>query len=146
MIPFAPQILIAAVIAASGFAGGWTVQSWRYGAKETARVQQILVDQRLAAAASIRRADNVIEAQRQAAGRAADLRRDADSSRAALVSLHDATATALRAASASHAACTERATAISVILDQCGAAYQELGQRADRHANDAKTLMDAWPR
>ena len=33
-----PQIIIAAVIAAMGFAGGWTIQSWRYGAKEAARL------------------------------------------------------------------------------------------------------------
>lgn len=140
------QLIIAAVIAASSFAGGWTIQSWRYGAKEKARVEQILVDQRLAAATAIRRADNVIQAQSAAANRAADLRRAADGSRAALVSLSHAADSALRAASASHNACLERATAIRVVLDQCGAAYQDLGTVADRHASDVKTLTDAWPK
>ena len=146
MIPFGPQIIIAAVIAAGGFGAGWKIQSWRYGAKETARVQQTLADQRLAAATAIRRADNVIQAQSAAAGRAADLRRDADGSRAALVSLSQSADAALRAASASHNACLDRAAAIRVVLDQCGAAHQELGERADRHASDVKTLMDAWPK
>lgn len=141
-----PQLIIAAVIAAMGFVGGWTIQSWRYGAKETDRAQQILADQRLAAATSIRRADNVIAAQSAAAGREVALRRDADGARTALVGLSNATDTALRAASASHGACLERATAIRVVLDQCGAAYQDLGAIADRHASDTKTLIEAWPR
>ena len=140
------QLIIAAVIAASSFLGGWAIQSWRYGAKETARAQQILVDQRLAAATAIRRQDNVIQAQSNAANRAVDLRRAADGSRAALVGLSLAADSALRAASASHNACLDRATAIRVVLDQCGAAYQDLGAVADRHASDVKTLTEAWPK
>lgn len=140
-----PQLIIAAVIAACGFLGGWTLQSWRYGAKETARAEQILADQRLAAATSIRRADNVIAAQSAAAGREAGLRRDADNARSALGGLHDAAAASMREASASINACLERANAIRVVLDQCGAAYQDLGAVADRHASDVKTLTDAWP-
>jgi hypothetical protein len=140
------QLIIAGVIAATGFGAAWNIQSWRYGAKETARAQQILVDQRLSAAASIRRADDVIAAQSAAAGREIALRRDAAGARADLVGLSHATAAAMRAASASHAACLERASAVRVVLDQCGVAYQELGERADRHANDVKTLITAWPR
>lgn len=140
------QIIIAAVIAASSFLGGWTLQSWRYGAKENARAQQILVDQRLAAATAVRRADNVIEAQSSAAVRAVDLRRAADGSRAALVGLHDAAASALRAASASQAACLERATALSELLDTMGRTGGDIAQKADRHANDVRTLSEAWPK
>ena len=140
------QLIIAAVIAASSFIGGWTIQSWRHGAKETARAQQILVDQRLAAATAIRRSDNVIEAQSAAAVRAVDLRRAADGSRAALVGLHDAAASALRAASASQAACLERATALSELLGTVATAGGDLAEKADRHANDVRTLSEAWPK
>ena len=140
------QLIIAAVIAASSFIGGWTIQSWRYGAKETARAQQILVDQRLAAATAIRRLDNGIQAQNAAVVRERDLRMAAAGSRDALIGLHDASASALRAAESSHSACVDRAAAISVVLDQCGAAYQGLGEVADRHASDVKTLIDAWPK
>lgn len=146
MIPFAPQLIAAAVIAATSFVGGWTLQSWRYGAKENARAQQTLADQRLAAAVSIRRADNVIEAQRLAAGRAVDLRRSADGATVALVSLHDATAAAMRDAEVTHAACLNRAATLGGLLDAMGAAGGELAQKAGRHASDVKTLSDAWPK
>ena len=141
-----PQIIIALVLTVIGFTGGWTVQSWRYGAKETKRAEQQLVDQRLAAATTVRRLDNSIQAQNAAVSRNRDLRMAAAGSRDALIGLHDASAAALRESSASLAACTDRATAISVVLDQCGAAYQRLGEKADRHASDVKTLIDAWPR
>lgn len=61
------------------------------------------------------------------------------------LNLSHAAEQALRDAATSHSACINRATAIRVVLDQCGAAYQELGTVADRHANDAKTLIEAWP-
>jgi threonine dehydrogenase-like Zn-dependent dehydrogenase len=145
-----PQLLIALAIAAAsllgGFGSAWKIQSWRYGAKENARAQQQLADERLAAKTAVRRIDNVIEAQSASVVRERDLRAAAAGSRSALVGLHDAAASALRAASASQSACTNRAAAISVVLDQCGAAYQELGAIADRHASDVKTLTDAWPR
>lgn len=141
-----PQIIIAAVIAAIGFGGGWKIQEWRYGAKENERAKQVLVDQRLAAATAIRRADNVIEAQSAAAVRAVGLRRAADGSRAALVGLHDAAASALRAASASQAACLERATALSELLGTVAAAGGDMAEKADRHANDVRTLSEAWPK
>lgn len=141
-----PQLIIALVLTVVGFTGGWTVQSWRYGVKEAKRAQQQLADERLAAKTAVRRIDNVVEAQSAAVVRERDLRAAAAGSRSALVSLHDAAASALRAASATHAACLDRAAAISVVLDQCGAAYQELGVVADRHASDVRTLVDAWPR
>jgi hypothetical protein len=141
-----PQLTLALLIALAGFGSAWQIQSWRYGAKEHARDQQTLVDQRTAAASAIRRTDNVIDAQNKAAARLVVLRVDADRARAALVSLSDATASALRGAATSHDACIERATATSELLNSCGAAYQDLGERADRHASDVRTLMEAWPR
>ena len=146
MIP--AQLIIAAGVvgAAVGFGSAWKIQGWIQTAEENERAQQILVDQRLSAATSIRRTDNVIAAQNAAAGREVALRRDADGARTALVGLSHAADAALRAARSSHSACIERATAVRVVLDQCGAAYQELGERADRHANDVKTLTEAWPK
>lgn len=45
----------------------------------------------------------------------------------------------------SREAAVERAAAIGVVLSQCAARHQELAQRCDRHANDVRTLIDAWP-
>lgn len=140
---YAATAFIAAALAATG---AWKVQQWRFDAKEKERVEQELNDERVRAATQIRREEAVIVAQNQAQARARSLRMDADGSRAALVGLSSSADQALRDAATSHAACTERAAAIRVVLDQCGGAYQELGAIADRHASDVKTLMDAWPR
>lgn len=34
---------------------------------------------------------------------------------------------------------------LSTVLNECQARYRGLAEKADRHANDAKTLDDAWP-
>lgn len=141
-----PQIIIAAVIAVTSFVGGSTVSTWRCGAKENARAQQTLADQRLSAAASIRRTDNVITAQNAAAGREVVLRRDADGARTALIGLHDAAEAAMRDAATTHAACLNRAATFSELLNTMGAAGGDLAQKAGRHANDVHTLSDAWPK
>ena len=46
----------------------------------------------------------------------------------------------------SHDAIIERATAVNLVFDQCQRRYQGLAEKADRHSNDLRTLMDAWPR
>lgn len=143
MYTYVATAILAAVLSATGT---WKVQQWRMDAKEKEHVEQILDAERRAAAKALRNQETVIAAQSEAARRAADLRRDAAGSRDALVGLSHATDQTLRDAAASHAACTERAAAIRVVLDQCGGAYQELGAIADRHASDVKTLMDAWPK
>lgn len=137
---------VTAAVAATSFGSAWQIQSWRYAAKEAQHEKQKLADVQQSAAATIRRADNVIAAQDAAQTRARGLRVDAAGARDALVSLHDAAASALQAASATHAACVERANALSVALGTMADAGGEVAAQADRHASDAKTLMDAWPR
>ena len=48
-------------------------------------------------------------------------------------------------AEATREAAVERATAIGAVLQQCAARHQDLAQRCDRHVNDIRTLIDAWP-
>lgn len=141
-----PQLIIAALIAAAGFGSAWQIQSWRADAKEKDRVEQELVDQRNAATTAIRRTEAVIQAQSAATVRDGVLRRDAAGARDALVGLSLATEQALRDAATTHAACTERARALGVVLGTVAAAGGEVSAKADRHASDAKTLTDAWPR
>lgn len=135
--------LLAAAIAATG---AWKVQDWRYGAKEMERVEQELNDERVRAATQIRREEAVIAAQNQAQARARSLRMDADGARAAADGLRVATAEALRSAAASHAACTERADSLGKLLVTVEEAGRNMAAIADGHANDAQTLMDAWPK
>ena len=143
MYTYVATALIAASLAATG---AWKVQEWRFDAKEKERAEQQLESERNAATAAIRRSEAIIEAQNEAQSRLRRLRLDADGARAALVGLSNATDQALRDAAASHDACTVRAAAFSQLLNQCGAAYQELGAVADRHASDVQTIMAAWPK
>lgn len=141
-----PQLIMAAILAAAGFVGGWTIQSWRYGAKENERAQQELVDERSAATTAIRRQESVIAATSAATARETTLRRDADGSRRALVSLSDATDQTLRDASTSLGACTERAAALGELFTTSAEQYRNVAEKADRHASDVKTCHDAWPK
>jgi hypothetical protein len=47
--------------------------------------------------------------------------------------------------SLSHQACLARADALSGVFDQCAGAASRMAEKADRHANDAMTLDEAWP-
>jgi hypothetical protein len=47
---------------------------------------------------------------------------------------------------ASIEALRQSTTALSSVLNECQGRYRELAEKADRHANDAKTLDDAWPK
>lgn len=141
-----PQLIVAGVIALGSFGTAWRIQDWRYQAKEAEHAEQQLANERSAATAAIRRTETVIQAQSAAAVRSAALRRDADGARVAAISLHDAAAAAMRDAAVSHAACTERATALGDVLGTVEAAGRAVSEKADRHALDAQMLVEAWPR
>lgn len=78
--------------------------------------------------------------------REAGLRRAAAAVRAELVGLRDASDEALRVAGTSHAACLDRAAAFRAVHDACTADLEDIARKADRHADDARTLIEAWPR
>ena len=93
-----------------------------------------------------KRTAGLAAAQNNAVTRSVALRAAASASRTERDGLRDQTDAALLGASASHAACLERATTASAVLNQCAAAYQDLGERADRHVSDLQTLTEAWPK
>lgn len=135
--------LIAASLAATGV---WKVQDWRYGAKEKERVESQLADERLAATARVRREEQIITAQNEAQARARVLRLDAAGSRAALVGLSHATESAMRDAATSHDACIVRADTLGELLSAVAEAGAGMAEKADLHANDARKVMEAWPK
>lgn len=138
----AAAALIAASIAATG---AWQIQNWRFDAKETEREQQKLVEVRQSAATAIRQLDNVLVAQNAGAARAIRLRSDLDSARTELDRLRIALR-ALPSADPTTGACPNRADPARQLLATCAAELVEMGGIADRHASDAKTLTDAWPK
>lgn len=142
-----PQFLIAAVIAAIGFGGGWQIQSWRYAAKEQEREQQILANVRDSAAADIRRLDNAITASNLANTRGVVLARNLDRARTELERLRVTVATTTVPSTCdAPGPGPDRAATGGELLLECAAALTELGGKADRHASDLRTMMDAWPK
>ena len=115
-------------------------------AKEKEHVEQILDAERRAAAKAIRNQETVIAAQSEAARRAAVLRRDAAGARDAADGLRNDIERVRTEAAQSHTACIERADAISELLGAVEEAGRGMAQKADLHASDLKTLMDAWPK
>lgn len=49
-------------------------------------------------------------------------------------------------AGASAASAIERAATVATVLSQCAAKHQVLAERCDRHVNDVRTLIEAWPK
>ena len=145
-----PQIIIAAIIAAMGFAGGfgtaWKIQAGNINAKEAAHAKQELANVQQSAAADIRRLDNAITAQNAATTRSVALRRDVDSARAELDRLRLAVNSAVHTANTDPVACPERAAALGDVLTELGRAGAELAAKADRHVNDLQMTREAWPK
>ena len=139
----AAAALIAASIAATS---AWQVQNWRYGAKETEREQQNLVEVQQAAAASIRWMDNTLDAQNAATARSVGLRRDRDSAYAELDRLRAQLFRTMPGASSTTGTCPNRADPARELLATCATELVEMGGIADRHASDALMLQQAWPK
>ena len=138
--------LVAAIIGAAvaGFAA-WEVQDARIARIKTqyAEAQGQATAQAMATTAQMQKDkdDAIQQAQERAqqnAAAAAAARRAADGLRAQLAS-------AQRIASATPAAVAEYATTSGELLAECGAEITELAAKADGHANDVRTLIEAWP-
>ena len=143
---------LAALIAAAlaGWAG-WSVQGWRLGeqiaALKTAQAEAVNTATREARAQESARFKGVQDAQSAAQTRAQAARRDADAARSELDRLrNDIAATRGGVPGESATACAQRADAAGDVLGQCAAAYSDLAAIADRHASDARTLIEAWPK
>ena len=144
----AAAALLGASIAA---VGAYKVQDWRY----TGQINQIKAAQLEAVSTAVREAraqesarfKGVQDAQAAAQTRAQVARRDADRARGELDRMRDTlSATRGGVPGESTASCAQRADAAADVLAQCGAAYQSMASIADRHASDARTLIEAWPK
>mgnify|MGYP000054670613 FL=1 len=144
----AAAALLGASIAA---VGAYKVQDWRYTGQinqiKAAQAEAVNTATREARAQESARFKGVQDAQAAAQTRAQVARRDADRARSELDRMRDTlSATRGGVPGESTAACTQRADAAADVLAQCGAAYQDLAAIADRHASDARTLIEAWPK
>ena len=138
--------LIALVLGlGAGFGGAWQIQDWRFGAKETQRVQKQAEADRIKGLADIERERVVIDAQNAAIAAAILARNDAAAARTELGKLRGVADASIKAARVSYQACLDNAAALSDVFQASVGEYQALGEKADGHAGDVKTLSDAWP-
>lgn len=148
--PFPGRAYIYVAVLGAAFAAGgtaaWKVQSWRMASQENERAQQQLVQEREQHTLDLKRESAVVSAQNAAAARATGLRADADLARDGLNGLRDSAVRSILAAQASHAACLKSADAFSVVFSECTERRNTLAEIAGRHANDVKTLTEAWPK
>lgn len=138
---------ICAAIAA--FAAAWIVQGWRLGGQmaevktEYAKAQVAAVEK--AHMETIRLHEQVDNALAESHKRQKVLARDADNARRELVRLQDAARTTASRLQDTSPTGADDATALSWVLGKCAAELQDMARNADGHANDVRTLMEAWP-
>lgn len=135
----------AALVAASLAAfGAWNVQDVRIDQIQAQHARALADAEAKAQAETVALQELKDEAIRRANQRAIAQRNAADDARSELdrlrldIAARDAQDSGSPGA---HAAATARA-----LLSQCAARYSELAAKADRHASDAVTLHDSWPR
>lgn len=154
MIPIPPQLLIAGAIAiagaTTGFGAAWKWQAAKltdlelsYTKQEKQRAEIALENQRLIAAARARNDQALIDAASAGVARGIGIRRDSDSARTAVVSLHDDTKTFVRDAAVEPATCPDRTATLGELLDSMAKAGRELAEKADHHTNDIRTMIEA---
>ena len=157
VVALVAQVMRYAAALAVGAALAWGAQSWRMDAQAQASKTALESLQRAHAEALTRatagalnatiawqkvKDDAIDRAQQRAKAQAhsADIaRRERDSLRNTIA------AASLRLPDATPSACTEYGAAVSGLLDQCSAAYQELAAVADGHVSTIRLMQDAWP-
>lgn len=142
-----------AVLLSMGLAGaaGWAANGWRLDAAHRADIAQR--DAQLAAAkdlARLREQDWTTQrnqALENANSRDQIIRTLAAGSAGASLGLRDTLAAISRSVpDASVEALRHSTTALAAVLQNCQVEYRELAEKADRHASDALTLEQAWPK
>jgi hypothetical protein len=133
----------------SGY-GAWNYQANHYGLL----IMTMRLDYATASAKAARESmDKFIDMQKRkddaiksAENRAAVNRAAAVSAAAVSSGLRDDLAAARdRLAASTCSSITGYASTVSTVLDSCQAEYRDMAAKADGHATDAKTLIDAWP-
>ena len=139
-------LIAAGITATLGFTSAWQMQAHTItkinleGANERISLQQA------ARQNAERYATQISTAQANATNRGVVLRAAVDRTRDVGDGLRIKTAAAVRAAASDPAACSDTAAALGVVFAEAVGELETLAASADRHASDAQTLVDAWPR
>ena len=135
----------------------WFFQESRLGAQlaevqaESSQYRAEVLAEKAAASERVRKVEGDWNAKYQAAlnaGRDRErvLRADLVAVRDASQRLRDQQAdAATRIATAPTSTLADYTITLSAVFEDCRAAYAEMGEVAQRHADDARTLIEAWP-
>lgn len=141
--------LLLAMVLAGG--AGWVSNGWRLDAAHRADIA--VRDAQLAAVKDLARlreqdwSTQRNQALENANSRDQIIRTLAAGSGSASLGLRDTLAAISRGVpDASVEALRHSATALAAVLQNCQSEYRDLAEKADRHASDALTLEQAWPK
>lgn len=158
MIPRYALIAVAASAAVVlGFSIGWGANGWRLGAglerskADASQYRAEVLAEKAATAERVRKVEGDFNAKYQTAVNASRdreraLRDDLAAVRGASERMRaQQTAASSRIATATAASLAEYTLSLSAVFEDCRAAYAGMGEVAQRHADDARTLIEAWP-
>lgn len=140
-------VMTAILSAALAFSSAWKIQNWRFGAKETTRVEQQITQERELALLERKHTQNVIDAQNAARMREVALRADAGRARSAADGLRSEL-TSVRASLPSLAddAVRKYASTLGDVFGECSSRLAEVAGQADGHASDSLMYQAGWPK
>ena len=149
-----PQLAAFVGAVAIGFGLAWNLQGLRLDALdiEFRRYQSEVEQNAIAAKRAAMDKENfwrqeVENARINAKSREARLRRDVANAQSAVVGLRNDLGTLrARLATSTEASVLDAADSIGVLFVKCADDYRAMAEVADRHANDTKTLIEAWPK
>lgn len=145
-----PSIVPAAVLSVLTGLCVWAFQDARHGA-QVAEMRLQWQDEREANTQRLRIVEGELNAKYQTALNSARdrervLRADVAALRDASQRLRDQQAdAATRIATAPTSTLADYTITLSAVFEDCRAAYAEMGEVAQRHSDDARTLIEAWP-
>lgn len=144
------QACIALAVAALVFGAGWSVNGYRLGEQ----IAELKREQAQAITKGVKDAletTTALQAKKDRALAAANVRGHAlsaavDNAAAESNRLRDELSRAdARIAQAADAAVRDYAVAANAVFADCSRQYQNMAAKADGHASDVRTLIEAWP-
>lgn len=140
---------IKGLVLLAAFVAGAAVNGWRVKSHYQEEIASINAERQAEKAEAERKtrliSDQYTEALNNARKRETSLRASFDGARTELDRLRITIKSRSSAVAASPASAVDYSIASSELLAECAGEYQALAGKADGHASDLKTMIEAWP-
>lgn len=138
-------VYVKGLVVLAAFVAGAVVNGWRYDVKiaNIEKAYQLEVEQSERKTRQI--ADQYMEALNNARTRENEIRLAADGARSELDRLRITIKKRSSAVTASPASAVDYSIASADVFGECAAELTALAGKADGHASDIKTMIEAWP-